>query len=98
VSFSEFATSPPTSAAVTLQNFAFSPANVVVQTGGIVTWTWNDGTIRHNLTFTSGPTPRPADVPSQTSGTYAPTFTMVGTYGYHCTLHNAMNGTVVVVH
>src|SRR5437764_13365431 len=31
--FSEFATTPPTSAEVTLMNFAFNPQNSVVQTG-----------------------------------------------------------------
>jgi plastocyanin len=98
LTFSATAATPPTSAAVSLQNIAFSPANVVVKIGGTVTWTWNDGSIQHNVTFTSGPASRPADSPTQATGTYAPPFTTVGTYGYHCTLHGGMNGTVTVVH
>jgi plastocyanin len=82
---------------VSLQNIAFNPSSVVVQSGSTVTWTWNDNT-QHNVTFTSGPTPRPADSATQLTGTHTGTFTTVGTYGYHCTLHGGMNGTVTVVH
>ena len=95
--FTEVATTPPTSAAVSLQNLAFNPDSVVVQSGGTVTWTWNDGATQHNVTFTSGPA-RPPDSPTKASGTFAPTFTTAGTYGYHCTIHGNMTGTVVVVH
>jgi plastocyanin len=95
--FTEVATTPPTSAAVSLQNLAFNPDSVVVQSGGTVTWTWNDGTIQHNVTFTSGPA-RPPDSPTQASGTFSPPLTTVGTYGYHCTIHPTMTGSVTVVH
>lgn len=95
--FTEVATTPPTAAAVSLQNIAFNPDSVVVQSGGTVTWTWNDGTTQHNVTFIRGPA-RPPDAATRDSGTYALPLTTVGTYGYHCTIHGAMNGTVVVVH
>lgn len=95
--FTEVATTPPTSAAVSLQNLAFNPDSVVVQSGGTVTWTWNDGATQHNVTFTSGPA-RPPDSPTKASGTFAPTFTTVGAYGYHCTIHPTMTGSVIVVH
>ena len=98
LTFSATAAAPPTSGAVTLQNIAFNPSSVVVQSGSTVTWTWNDGTTPHNVTFLSGPTPRPADSGTMSSGTHTGTFTTVGTYGYHCTLHGGMNGTVTVVH
>jgi plastocyanin len=95
--FTEVATTPPTSAGVSLQNLAFNPDSVVVQSGGTVTWTWNDGAIRHNVTFTSGPA-RPPDAATRDSGTYALPLTTVGTYGYHCTIHATMMGSVIVVH
>jgi len=95
--FTEVATTPPTSAAVSLQNLAFNPNSVVVQSGGTVTWTWNDGAIGHNVTFTSGPA-RPPDAATRDSGTYALPLTTVGTYGYHCTIHPTMTGSVTVVH
>jgi plastocyanin len=100
-SFSEFATTPPPSAAVSLQNFAFNPKNSVVQTGGTVTWTWNDGATLHTLNFNStDPTPRPADTPQQASGSVAFGFTTVGTYAFFCSIHQAqgMMGKLTVVH
>ena len=72
-------------------------ANVVIQAGGTVTWTWR-GAALHNLTYTSGPTPLPTNGGNQTSGTHANMITAVGTYGYTCTNHAGMNGTVTVVH
>jgi len=63
-----------------------------------VTWTWAAGAVGHNVTFTSGPAPRPANSATQSTGSYSATFTTVGTYGYHCTIHAGMNGTVAVVH
>jgi plastocyanin len=96
-SFTEVATTPPTSGAVSLQNIAFNPDSLVVQSGGTVTWTWNDGAIQHNVTFTGGPA-RPPDSPTDSTGTFAAQFTTAGKYGYRCTRHSTMNGTVVVVH
>jgi plastocyanin len=100
-SFTEVATAPPTSAAVSLENFAFNPQNSVVQTGGTVTWTWNDGTAFHTLNFNvNDPTPRPPDTPQQQSGSVPFTFTTVGTYPYFCLIHQAqgMTGKLTVVH
>ena len=101
VSFTEVATAPPTSAAVSLENYAFSPQNSVVQTGGTVTWTWNDGTAFHTLNFNvNDPTPRPPDTPQQQSGSVPFTFTTPGTYPFFCLLHQAqgMTGKLTVVH
>ena len=100
-SFNEAATSAPTSAAVSLQSLAFNPQNSVVQTGGTVTWTWNDGAIGHNVKFNAtDPTPHPADSPTQATGTETFTFTTVGSYVFFCSIHQAqgMTGKVTVVH
>ena len=97
--FSEFATSPPTSVGVSVTSFVFSPRDTIVQSGGMVTWTWNSGTTPHNVTFTSGPTPLPANSPDQAgTTTFSSTFAAVGTYTYHCTLHPQMTGSVRVLH
>jgi len=81
-------------------NFAFTPRDTIVQAGGTVTWTWNSGTTQHNVTYTSGPAPLPANSPNQSgTQTFSTTFTTVGTYTYHCTFHPAqMMGSVTVVH
>src|SRR4029077_21120130 len=94
-SFSEFATTPPTSAAVSVMNNFFSPDSSVIQSGSDVTWTW--GGTQHTLTFTIGPQPLPAET-VLSSDTKTITFSAVGTYRYKCTIHANMNGTLVVVH
>jgi plastocyanin len=96
VTFSASASAPPTSTNVSVNDNAFSPASVVIQTGGTVTWTWA-GANTHNLTFSSGPMPLPANQPNQASGTAPRTITTVGTYEYRCTNHAGMIGTVTVV-
>jgi plastocyanin len=78
--------------AVSIANFAFSPASITVKVGDQVTWTNNDSTT-HTVT---------ADDNSFSSGDLAPgatfsfTFTKAGTFPYHCSIHTSMKGTVVV--
>jgi len=97
LTFSETAAAPPTSAAVDVKDNFFSPQSAVIKTGGTVTWTWG-GAAAHNVTYSGGPTPRPADGPNQTTGMFSSTITVVGTYDYHCTNHAGMSGTITVLH
>jgi plastocyanin len=84
---------PVSGNAVTIQNFAFQPANVQVTVGTTVTWTNND-TAPHTVTFrdsslTSSGILRQGD-------TYSYTFTKVGTFSYYCAVHTYMIGEVIV--
>ena len=84
---------PVTGDAVTIQNFAFQPANLQVKVGTTVTWTNND-TAPHTVTFrdsslTSSSTLRHGDV-------YSYTFTKAGTFSYYCDFHPYMVGQIVV--
>ena len=78
--------------AVSIKDFAFSPASDSVPTGSKVTWTNND-TTAHTVTFDDG---------SADSGNLAPgstfdhTFATAGTFAYHCMIHSSMHGTVTV--
>ena len=78
--------------AVSIKDFAFSPASDSVPTGSKVTWTNND-TTAHTVTFDDG---------SADSGNLAPgstfdhTFASAGTFAYHCAIHSQMHGTVTV--
>src|SRR5439155_6933133 len=99
--FTANASAPGTAAGVSVSNFLFTPRDTAVQTGGTVTWTWNSGTTQHNVTYIGGPTPLPSNSPTQSASgpTFSTTFTTVGKYTYHCTLHpTTMPGSVTVVH
>ena len=84
---------PVTGNAVTIQNFAFQPANLQVKVGTTVTWTNND-TAPHTVTFRDGSLTSSALL--QKGQSYSYTFTKVGTFSYYCDVHEAMTGQVTV--
>ena len=77
---------------VSIKGFAFSPATISVKAGSTITVTNNDSTAH---TFT-------ADNGSFDTGKISPgksatvTVADAGTFGYRCTIHTSMKGTVVV--
>jgi YVTN family beta-propeller protein len=78
--------------AVTIAQFAFSPATLTVANGQSVTWT-NSDPVQHTTTsdnpgWDSGPMPPGA--------TFTTTFTTPGTFAYHCSIHPFIHGTVIV--
>jgi plastocyanin len=77
--------------AVTLANFAFSPATLTVKVGTAVTWT-NKDSATHTVTSDSGVFDS-GNV--AVNATYSYTFTKAGTYAYHCSIHTSMKGTVI---
>ena len=99
VTFTTVPTTAPASADVAIADFSFTPKDVLIKTGGTVTWTWG-GAAPHSVTYDGGPTPLPASSGNMTgSGSYNSTITPVGKYTYHCSVHPAlMTGTVTVVH
>jgi plastocyanin len=77
--------------AVTIADFAFTPASANVAVNSFVTWTNNDSPT-HTVTFDNGP-----DCGTLASGaTQTVQFTVAGSYPYHCRIHSSMHGTVVV--
>jgi plastocyanin len=86
---------PPSSSAssVTIQNMTFTPASISVKKGTIVTWKNNDN-LAHTVTADSGKGPNSSTV--SPGDTYSFTFTKVGTFKYHCSIHPDMHGTVTV--
>jgi amicyanin len=77
---------------VAIRNFAFVPAEVRVAPGTRVVWT-NEDAAKHNVVgddgFWSGPL-------LAKGGSYEFTFPTKGTYGYYCSPHPFMKGTIVV--
>lgn len=70
----------------------FAPATLTVPVGTTVTWTNNDVTA-HTTTSDNGVWDSGTLNPG---ASYSFTFMTKGTFGYHCTIHSFMKGTVVV--
>ena len=79
-------------AGVVAPALAFQPATVDVQAGGTVSWTFES--VAHTVTFTTAGAP--ADVPDLQDGSASRTFPTNGTFGYRCSIHPSMTGTVHV--
>ncbi len=103
VSFTATSLDATLSATVSVRNNQFVPATTVVQAGGIVTFTWNEGSIDHNVlpvppqTVPQSPaSPQTFDAPSS----YDQIFPVGGTFDYFCSVHGSpgagMAGTVIV--
>ena len=93
---------PSASANVTMQGsddaygtrtFRFVPGAVSIVRGGTVTWT-NSSAELHNVTFEGSGAP--AHIGDHASGSSSRTFNSTGTFGYECTNHPGMTGTVTV--
>ncbi|HET7133966.1 MAG TPA: metallophosphoesterase [Gammaproteobacteria bacterium] len=92
------ATLPPAAQAaartIVIGNFTFSPANVEVPAGTTLTWS-NEDDEPHTVVSADG-NPAIKSPPLDTGEKYATLFDRPGTYGYFCSLHPHMTGTVVV--
>ena len=78
---------------VRAQDFAFAPANIVVDVGTTVTWT-NYDPLAHTVTSDECDE---LDSPLFGEGeTFSYTFDTPGEYAYHCTPHPNMQGLVTV--
>jgi plastocyanin len=83
---------PPTDAHVSISQFKFQPAEVLVAPGGRVTWV-NDDAEEHTVTATDRSYTSVGLDPAET---FSHRFTAPGTYQYFCALHPHMTATVVV--
>ena len=82
----------PQTATITLTAAAFSPTSVDIASGGTVTFSNTSGVL-HNVMFESSAI---TDIQDHLSGQNLRTFTQPGTYGFLCTNHPGMVGSVVV--
>lgn len=76
------------SAAVLIQNFAYSPSTITIAVGSSITWT-NRDSVDHTVTEVSGPAGFDSGQIAP-GATYTHTFTVAGTYTYHCADHSMM--------
>jgi plastocyanin len=80
--------------AVNMHNLDFFPEIISVPSGATVTWTNTDGAA-HNVTFDGGAVPASGTVDAGTKKSLTMP-TAAGTYGYKCTIHPFMSGSVIV--
>ena len=76
---------------ISIINFAFTPNNVSINVNDSVTWTWVGSP--HTTTSDTGLWDSGI---FGTGHTFARTFTSVGSFPFHCTVHPFMTGTIVV--
>ena len=92
-------TSAQTTHQVEVKNYSFTPSNLTIQVGDMVTWSNIEGT--HNVDgkkaiFSGNPESFGNDVASA-PWQYSFTFTIAGTYNYHCDPHASfMTGSITV--
>jgi plastocyanin len=96
-------TCTPTATQVCMINTSFSPANLTVPVGTMVTWL-NGDSFAHYVASAMG-SPGAAYTSSSVAGggTFSHTFSAAGTYPYYCTIHGhdgtpptGMHGTITV--
>jgi plastocyanin len=90
---------------VTIVDYFFSPASVTIPAGSTVRWS-NNGPSAHTSTEDAGAWNSGSMSPGSgvgnpygggtTPSSFARQFTTAGTFTYHCTIHPAMTGTIVV--
>ena len=83
----------PVTEAVSIQGFAFTPAQITLRVGDTVRWT-NQDAAAHTATANSGQF-NSGNLARGTS--YQFTFTQAGTYSYFCARHAEMTGTIRVI-
>jgi plastocyanin len=76
-------------------NFVFSPANVTIRVGSSVEWINNTNGVPHTSTSDTGVWNSGMKLYNYKS-TFTFTFTSAGSYGYMCTIHPYMTGTITV--
>jgi len=85
---------PVATSTVTIKDMNFTPQNINVSSGTVVTWK-NEDTVEHQI-ISDG------DLADLMSGILAPndtfafTFDKSGTFNYHCNIHPNMKGQVTV--
>ena len=84
---------PVATSAVSIENFAFSPAAITVKAGSTVTWTNKDDE-PHSVVSSDEPMRSPT-LAGQANA-FSHTFTKPGRYAYNCGIHPFMHGTVEV--
>jgi plastocyanin len=77
---------------VVIRELSFNPADIHSRVGEDVVWHFDDKGVEHTATADDGS----FDSGKQKEGEFTHAFAEPGTYGYHCSIHPEMKGTVTV--
>jgi plastocyanin len=77
---------------LTIQNFAFQPARLVVSPGTRLVWT-NQDSAPHTVTSTKGVW---SSAVLNTGSQFGRTFSKAGSFPYYCSIHPFMRATIIV--
>ena len=80
--------------AVSIQNFSFSPTSINAKKGDKIVFTNNDS-VQHTVTADGGAFSSPSLANGQ-SFTLDTSSLAAGSYGFHCSIHPSMQGTITV--
>ncbi len=93
----------PTATKVCMGAVSFSPPNLTITAGMLVTWQNGTASTTHTVTSSSSSTETFNSGNVAGAGTYTHTFPTAGTYNYYCTIHGVdgtpptgMHGTITV--
>jgi plastocyanin len=84
-----------TGSAITVKNFAFTPADLTVIKGTTVTWT-NEDSAPHQIASDTGDAVSFSGSSMSPGQTFSFKFDAAGTFPYHCAIHSSMHGTITV--
>jgi plastocyanin len=76
-----------------MKDISFQPATIQAKVGDIVTWT-NADTVQHTATLDSDEACTTDTLDPNATGSL--TFSVAGSYPFHCKIHSSMHGTIVV--
>lgn len=83
----------PIESRVGIENFSFTPGDLVVSVGSAVEWQNRASGTSHTTTAVGGEWDSGV---VEAGGSFSQTFTEVGSFDYFCSIHPAMTGTITV--
>ncbi len=86
-------TTPGTNEIIATSSLTFDPSTLSVAKGTTVSFTFQG--VTHTVAFAAA-TGAPADIGATSNATVQRVFSTAGSFGFHCTIHPSMTGTVVV--